>query len=597
MRIRLRHIICTLLLLVAPGCPAQETAAAIREQEERLAREPDDTDALEKLMFYHLHKADYRKAITYGKRLFHLGYERNDFKRAVLYAHIGLGQAYTMLGDSLTIAYNHLAQARRNAEGEKNDSALCSVYNGLGLYAYNIDNDTYLALHYFFQGIDAAQRCRYEQLRAILLANIAGVYYVKRDTVGLKYSLQTYDLGHQQHSPYLIYLGALNTAYMYYLKKDYEPALRYIKEAEFLMQQNDFYDQGVVYALYGKILTEQGDTPQAIKLFCKGLNLKEQNQLSTQIFLLHGYAHALSREGRYAEAIDLLMEALEPTNGEHYRTFRNDVMDELADCHAKAGDYTEALAWMRRLSQENDSLFNIDKEKVISDLRIRYDSERMENELQQHRLELLQREKKEQLMLGILIMLFLIAGGTLYLYQHKNQLYLAIVRQKQDSLRREQQLQDTISRMRGADAVLPPPTSSEETEKKYVNSPLTDEKKSSLFQKLERCMVEQGIYRDNLLTKEKVADLLGTNRTYLSQVINEETGQTFTQYVNRYRLNEAIRLLSNPHSNLPLKAISAQVGFSSMTTFYKMFRDNIGMSPKEYREKALHLSSDTDDAD
>ena len=143
----------------------------------------------------------------------------------------------------------------------------------------------------------------------------------------------------------------------------------------------------------------------------------------------------------------------------------------------------------------------------------------------------------------------------------------------------------------------PPPQVQKKLKKKYVNSPMTDEKKSSLFQKLERCMVEQGIYRDNLLTKEKVADLLGTNRTYLSQVINEETGQTFTQYVNRYRLNEAIRLLSNPHSNLPLKAISAQVGFSSMTTFYKMFRDNIGMSPKEYREKALHLSSDTDDAD
>lgn len=597
MRIRLRHIICTLLLLVAPGCPAQENAATIREQEERLAHDPDDTGALERLMFHHLHKADYRKAITYGKRLFHLGYERNDFKRAILYAHIGLGQAYTMLGDSLTLAYNHLSQARRNAEGEKNDSALCSVYNGLGLYAYNIDNDPYLALHYFFQGIDAAQRCRYEHLRAILLANIASVYYVKRDTVGMKYSLQTYELGHRQNSPYLIYIGALNTAYMHYLKKDYEPALRYIKEAEFLMRQNDFYDQGIVYALYGKILTEQGELRPAAEYFRKGLALEEQNQPTTQVFLLHGYAHALNREGRHAEAISLLTEALKLTDGEYYRTFRNDVLSELADSHAGAGDYTQALAWMRQLSRENDSLFNIDKEKVISDLRIRYDSERMENELQQRRLELLQREKKEQLLLGVLVILTLVAGGTFYLYQHKNRLYLAIVRQKQDSLRREQQLQDTISRMSGTDAVLPPPTSSEETEKKYVNSPLTDEKKSSLFRKLERCMTEQGIYRDNLLTKEKVADLLGTNRTYLSQVINEETGQTFTQYVNRYRLNEAIRLLGDSRTDLPLKAISAQVGFSSMTTFYKMFRDNIGMSPKEYREKALHLSSGTDDAD
>lgn len=143
----------------------------------------------------------------------------------------------------------------------------------------------------------------------------------------------------------------------------------------------------------------------------------------------------------------------------------------------------------------------------------------------------------------------------------------------------------------------PSPSVAEDAEKKYVNSPLTDEKKHVLFQNLEHCMTDQGIYRDKLLTKEKVADLLGTNRTYLSQVINEQTGQTFTQYVNRYRLDEAIRLLGDPQADITLKAIASDVGFSSMTTFYKVFQTNVGMSPKEYREKALHLSSGTDKAD
>lgn len=220
----------------------------------------------------------------------------------------------------------------------------------------------------------------------------------------------------------------------------------------------------------------------------------------------------------------------------------------------------------------------------------------MENELQQRRLELLQREKKEQLLLGVLVILILIAAGTFYLYRHKNRLYLTIVRQKQESLRREQQLQDTIRRMNEGN-IFPSPSVAEDAEKKYVNSPLTDEKKHALFQNLEHCMTDQGIYRDKLLTKEKVADLLGTNRTYLSQVINEQTGQTFTQYVNRYRLDEAIRLLGDPQADITLKGIASDVGFSSMTTFYKVFQTNVGMSPKEYREKALHLSSGTDEAD
>ena len=94
-----------------------------------------------------------------------------------------------------------------------------------------------------------------------------------------------------------------------------------------------------------------------------------------------------------------------------------------------------------------------------------------------------------------------------------------------------------------------------------------------------------------------MADLLGTNRTYLSQVINEQTGQTFTQYVNRYRLDEAIRLLGRPAGRHHAQGHRLRRRFSSMTTFYKVFQTNVGMSPKEYRENALHLSSGTDKAD
>ena len=51
--------------------------------------------------------------------------------------------------------------------------------------------------------------------------------------------------------------------------------------------------------------------------------------------------------------------------------------------------------------------------------------------------------------------------------------------------------------------------------------------------------------------------MLGTNRTYLSQIINEQTKQTFTQFVNGFRTKEAVRLLSDPDNQTPLKAISA----------------------------------------
>lgn len=63
---------------------------------------------------------------------------------------------------------------------------------------------------------------------------------MKNDSTGLKYALECYELGHERKDPYLIYSGSTNTAYMYYLKSDYNTALKYIQEAEFTMVQNDF---------------------------------------------------------------------------------------------------------------------------------------------------------------------------------------------------------------------------------------------------------------------------------------------------------------------------------------------------------------------
>ncbi len=167
---------------------------------------------------------------------------------------------------------------------------------------------------------------------------------------------------------------------------------------------------------------------------------------------------------------------------------------------------------------------------------------------------------------------------------------MAIVRQNREALRREKELTQRLVKQQQE---LEYPTGSPETQQtqteKYASSTLTTDKKKDLFLRFEKLMTEEKIYTDNLLTKEKAAELLGTNRTYLSQVINEETSQTFTQYVNSCRAKEAVRLLSDPENNTPLKAISAQLGFNSMTTFYHQFQLITEMTPAQYRSKMNDL--------
>lgn len=584
---RLKHIIFLFLFVgMQVRAFAQETILpTIQQQEQILKHHPEDAKALKELCFLHLYKADYRKAIEYGEKLFQLGYKKQDYKFSILYAHIGLGQACVMLGD--TSAINHLGQAMLLAKSEKNDSALCSVYNGMGLYTSNIHKDYYSALHYFFEGIEAAHRCHYKELEAILLGNISSIYFLKEDPAGLIYSLQTYEMGHEQNSAYLIFIGALNASYMYYLLHDYDKALPYIKEAEFIMKQNDYYNQGNVYAIYGMIEFAKGNRQQAIEYYKKGLALNAMNQTSYKVLLLNEYAIALAEEGKNQQAIDLLFQALAFTKEENCEIYRNKVINTLSVCYENMGQYVEALAWQRKLQQETDSIFNTDKEKVLSELRIKYDTEHQANEIRKNKLILLQKEKKEQALIGILVIVLLVVFALWYRYRRQNQLYTSIVRQHQEAIRKEQQLKEVIASLREQPQEAPAPVSS--VGEKYAASSLTNEKKNSLFQRLEKLMQEEEVYKENLLTKERVADLLGTNRTYLSQVINEQTQQNFTQYVNNYRINEAIRLLSDPETDIPLKAVASEVGFNSMSTFYKIFQNTVGIPPKQYRNKVMSM--------
>ena len=72
---------------------------------------------------------------------------------------------------------------------------------------------------------------------------------------------------------------------------------------------------------------------------------------------------------------------------------------------------------------------------------------------------------------------------------------------------------------------------------------------------------------------------------YLSKYFKDRTSLSFTEYVNRYRINEACYLLSNTDSSI-LK-IAMDTGFDSLRSFNRNFKKILSVSPTEYRKK-LH---------
>jgi AraC-like DNA-binding protein len=81
-----------------------------------------------------------------------------------------------------------------------------------------------------------------------------------------------------------------------------------------------------------------------------------------------------------------------------------------------------------------------------------------------------------------------------------------------------------------------------------------------------------------------VCSLLGTNRTYVSRVINQEFGVNFTTFVNNYRVEHAKQLI-NDNRRISVEDIADQSGFGSVNSLYRAFENREGVSLGNYRKQ------------
>lgn len=83
------------------------------------------------------------------------------------------------------------------------------------------------------------------------------------------------------------------------------------------------------------------------------------------------------------------------------------------------------------------------------------------------------------------------------------------------------------------------------------------------------------------ITLSSVADELHVNPSYLSMLFRQVTGITFKEYINRIRVEEAERLLSN--TDYPIIEIAVACGYSDQSYFTKVFKKYTGLTPRQYR--------------
>lgn len=109
---------------------------------------------------------------------------------------------------------------------------------------------------------------------------------------------------------------------------------------------------------------------------------------------------------------------------------------------------------------------------------------------------------------------------------------------------------------------------------------------SSLLQDVKNPVVSQvlsyihGHYADELSLKTLGAQY-HIHPVYLGQLFHKETGESFAEYINKYRIEKAKEQLKN--TNLKVHEIARNVGYWETGYFYKQFRKYVGISPTDYK--------------
>ena len=408
----------------------------------------------------------------------------------------------------------------------------------------------------------------------VMLYNIVNIFYTRLDRHGLRYAEEALRLSESMNvstfnktaaniaMAQALYLDSLPDKAWPYLWKAHETAAKAGQMT---------YWAPLIDLLYGDIFTMQEDFNRAGKCYELALSHSDISEpsLISQIYLNYGKACELS--GDKEKAASLYEQGLRISQSSGSLEFRKELLEHTSTVLFDLGRKDEAAENYRKLQAFIDSSYLENKEHALNNVMIQISDAEHELNTAQHNLSLFKMKRRYYTTLMLLVTTALLAGAAAFLY----------FRQKRIN-------RETVQRHMGYNKRLMQENGKASGQNQSASQ---DETYSRLYSEMEKLMKE-GAYRDKDLSLETMTRALASNRTYVSNAINRMAGVSFYDYVNTYRINEAVRILSDPvlSAGVNIKQLAADVGFSSLPIFYKIFKRETGVPPGVYKNEAVKLS-------
>ena len=127
---------------------------------------------------------------------------------------------------------------------------------------------------------------------------------------------------------------------------------------------------------------------------------------------------------------------------------------------------------------------------------------------------------------------------------------------------------------------------------KYEKSTLSAERSEQYLKKLLQIMETEKPYMNSEVTLQKIAERLSIPPHHLSQIINERLKQSFSDFINGYRIEAVKKMFLDPEKkHYSLLAIAEEAGFNSKSSFNSVFKKHTNTTPSEFRKTQATASN------
>lgn len=436
------------------------------------------------------------------------------------------------------------------------------VYDYLGNYS---ESSAYL-----MKALELSESVNYERGIANNLNNIGNLNFTYGNyEEALNYFQKSLDFEKNIDDTLGIASSYLNIGVVYKVLKDYDQALEYYYRAEALYKTKnaDNYMPGV-YNNLGILFLEKEYFDDAMDYFM--MSKEYALKIDSRPDLCSSYnniADVYKSKKNFAEAEKYFKLSLEISEEISLVEKKLYTYEQLSEMYASVQDYKSSLVYTKKLNTLKDSVFNETKHKQFADLQTKYETNKKQLLIEKQDVLLQKRKSSLIWALTALFVFIALSGVSIYMFIKRNRAYKKIVEHNLELTKKEQDLAKVKEQL-------------PKKKQKYSDSNLKEDKRKNLLRKIIDAMENDKLFLDKELTTGKLAELLETNKRYISEVINFEFETNFNNFINEYRIKEARQLLTDEKfKEYSLQGISEFTGFNNRATFNAAFKKFTGVTP------------------